>query len=114
MAFEVISGRVLPVPDGGDSGAMLVWSGVGFLRVLGAALAVLGSVTAAYDPAAATPSLVGRVLAVTAGFATVVTAAQVQAIWGVGPGLLLVFVFGVLTAAGARIGWAGHPSRSAA
>jgi hypothetical protein len=103
--FELLSGRTLPVPIATDEAAMLAWSGVAVLRVLGAAFLIIGGVVAAVQRTPGSPRDSARALAITAGVGTLLALGQTQAIWGPGVGLVLVGVFGALTVAGAIAGW---------
>jgi hypothetical protein len=105
IIFTLISGRQLPAPISGDAAALLVWSGVAFLRVLGATLFVLGSVVATTQGVQRSPRAAARTLAVTGALATLVVLIQAQAIWSTPFGFGLATVFGMLTLAGAIGGW---------
>ncbi len=113
VVFEVISGRQLPLPVATDEAAMLAWSGVAFLRVLGATLFVLGIVLNVSHRAPLSPRAPARALAISAAFATLVVLAQAQAIWSTAFGFLLAGIFAALALAGAFAGWL-RPSQQSA
>lgn len=107
VVFEALTGRALPAPIATDAAAMTAWSGIAFLRVLGAALGVLGAVAGTL--LAKEPSLqrAWRVLAGTTALTAVLVLAQTWAVWGTMLGGLLAGAFAVLALVGVAHGWSG-------
>src|SRR5262245_42363239 len=95
-AFETLTGSTLPVPAAAEPAAMAVWSGVAFLRVVGAVLFGIGVVLWAASAPVVNPRRVQTALLISSAFAGLVTWAQQVAIWTNAVGWGLVGLFGVL------------------
>jgi hypothetical protein len=90
LAFEVFSGRTLPVPVPTDATAMTIWSGVAFVRVFGAVFFGLGAVLWGSHTRTLGPRATQKALFVSSAFATLVVLAQQVAIWSNAVGVALV------------------------
>ncbi len=99
IVFKMVSGFPVPPARAEDPAAMLVWSGVAFARVFGAALMGLGAVLLASTRASGRDRAIGVALCLSSTFAALVTAAQQRAIWSSRNGLILVAMFGLIALA---------------
>jgi len=114
-AFELLSGRALPLPVASDPTAMTIWSGVAFVRVLGALLVSVGLILWAANARAPRPRVFQAIVCAGALFAALITSAQQIAIWTNAVGWALVGLFGVIaTISACRLRWSGMPDGSSA
>ena len=95
-AFEMLTGHRLPFPAANDGAAMVVWSGVAFLRVFGAVLFGIGAVLWSSNARAATSRGIRLALFLSSVFASLLVWSQQVAIWANSVGWALVGLFGVL------------------
>lgn len=94
--FELLSGRALPTPVATDETAMVIWSGVAFVRVFGAALVGLGAALWASNAAIPKPRVIQASLFVSFIFAGLIVWTQQVAIWANAVGWALVTLFFLL------------------
>jgi hypothetical protein len=94
--FELLSGQALPSPVATDGTAMAIWSGVAFVRVLGAAMVGIGAALWASHAPTPTPRGVQASLFVSFVFAGLIVSAQQIAIWANAVGWALVTGFSLL------------------
>ena len=94
--FELLSGRALPAPVSTDQTAMVIWSGVAFARVFGAALVGIGAALWASNAQSPSPRVIQASLFVSFVFAGLIVSAQQVAIWTNAVGWALVTLFFLL------------------
>ena len=105
MVFGLVTGLPLPAPVASDKAAMMVWSGLAFVRIFGAVLTGIGALLWTVNAARPRAETLQTVICGTAIFAALVTWAQQVAIWSNSIGWLLVALFGavaVVTGLGRR------------
>jgi hypothetical protein len=98
MVFGLVTGLPLPAPVASDKTAMMVWSGLAFVRIVGALLTGIGAVLWTVNAARPRAETLQTVLCGTAIFAALITSAQQVAIWSNSIGWLLVALFGAIAA----------------
>jgi hypothetical protein len=94
--FELLSGRALPAPVTTDQTAMVIWSGVAFARVFGAALVAIGAALWASHAQSPEPRVMQASLFLSFVFAGLIVSAQQVAIWANAVGWTLVTLFFLL------------------
>jgi len=94
--FEFVSGQVLPPPAANDPAAMAAWSGVAFLRVLGALLLGFGALLWVASGGMASARRIHVVVLAMSAFAVLILTAQQIAIWTNGTGWFLAGLFAVV------------------
>ena len=98
-----LTGVALPDPVAADRAAMSVWAGMGLVRVLGAALIVVGAVAWTIGRETVERDAVYRALFFSALIGFVLATVQALAVWLTPLGALLTVPF----ALAALVGWRG-------
>ena len=93
-----MTGLPLPAPVASDKTAMMVWSGLAFVRIFGAVLTGIEGLLWTVNAARPRAETLQMVICGTAIFAALVTWAQQVAIWSNSIGWLLVALFGAVAA----------------
>ncbi len=96
--FELVSGRALPAPLGGDRDAMLVWSGVAFVRAFGAVLFAIGAALWATSGPVLKPRAIHGAFFIGFLFAALILWSQQSSVWSGAAGWTLVLLFFALAA----------------